>query len=247
MAYVYQHIRLDTNEVFYVGIGSDKNYKRANWSYGRSKFWKSVAKNGFKVIITHDKIDFESCKKVEVSLIKFYGRRDIGTGILVNMTDGGDGVLRMKVTEEQRIANSERKKGTKVSEETKEKLRIAMTGRVYSEDAIKKMSTAAIGNKKGLGHKKTDEVKRIISEKNKGRIVSEINKVKISLFHTGKHWNSKGVLCVFKNENLYGIYPSINNAAKKIRSHQGNIIRVLNGERKQANGFTFKLEPSCHI
>lgn len=31
MAYVYRHIRLDKNEVFYIGIGTDtKNYKRAN-------------------------------------------------------------------------------------------------------------------------------------------------------------------------------------------------------------------------
>jgi hypothetical protein len=29
MAYLYTHIRLDTNEVFYVGIGSDKDYSRA--------------------------------------------------------------------------------------------------------------------------------------------------------------------------------------------------------------------------
>ena len=29
MAYLYRHIRLDTNEIFYIGIGSDINYKRA--------------------------------------------------------------------------------------------------------------------------------------------------------------------------------------------------------------------------
>lgn len=27
--YVYKHIRLDTNEIFYIGIGSIMNYKRA--------------------------------------------------------------------------------------------------------------------------------------------------------------------------------------------------------------------------
>ena len=29
MAYVYKHTRLDTNEVFYIGIGSQNKYKRA--------------------------------------------------------------------------------------------------------------------------------------------------------------------------------------------------------------------------
>ena len=32
MAYVYRHIRLDKNEPFYIGIGSDKEYKRADLS-----------------------------------------------------------------------------------------------------------------------------------------------------------------------------------------------------------------------
>lgn len=28
MAYLYRHIRLDKNEPFYIGIGSDSNYNR---------------------------------------------------------------------------------------------------------------------------------------------------------------------------------------------------------------------------
>jgi hypothetical protein len=30
MVYLYRHIRLDKNEPFYIGIGSDKQYKRSN-------------------------------------------------------------------------------------------------------------------------------------------------------------------------------------------------------------------------
>ena len=33
MAYLYRHIRLDKNEPFYIGIGSDTNFKRANLFY----------------------------------------------------------------------------------------------------------------------------------------------------------------------------------------------------------------------
>ncbi len=29
MAYVYKHIRLDTNEIFYIGIGNNNDYGRA--------------------------------------------------------------------------------------------------------------------------------------------------------------------------------------------------------------------------
>lgn len=44
MAYVYKHIRLDTNEVFYVGIGSGITYKRAYKVNGRTQFWQNITK-----------------------------------------------------------------------------------------------------------------------------------------------------------------------------------------------------------
>ena len=44
MAYIYKHTRNDTNEVFYIGIGSGKTYKRAYKKIGRSKFWNNIVK-----------------------------------------------------------------------------------------------------------------------------------------------------------------------------------------------------------
>jgi len=35
MCYVYRHIRLDKNEPFYIGIGSDFNYQRSRHQSGR--------------------------------------------------------------------------------------------------------------------------------------------------------------------------------------------------------------------
>lgn len=43
MAYVYRRIRLDKNEPFYIGIGTDtKNYKRANVRSLRNRVWKNI-------------------------------------------------------------------------------------------------------------------------------------------------------------------------------------------------------------
>ena len=38
MAYVYKHTRLDTNEIFYIGIGSDNSFNRAFSKKKRNNF-----------------------------------------------------------------------------------------------------------------------------------------------------------------------------------------------------------------
>ena len=52
MAYVYKHTRIDNDEIFYIGIGSDENegYKRANVIYGRNRWWKMAGGLKFKFI-----------------------------------------------------------------------------------------------------------------------------------------------------------------------------------------------------
>lgn len=92
MAYVYKHIRKDTNEVFYIGIGSDKNYNRANSKSGRNKYWKRIInKVGYEIEIICDNISWKEALDIEIKLIKQYGRKDLNEGTLVNMTNGGDG------------------------------------------------------------------------------------------------------------------------------------------------------------
>ncbi len=104
MAYLYKHIRLDNNEPFYIGIGEDsiKNqgkYKRAN-SKNRNKFWKNIVnKTLYKVEILFENLTWEEACFKEIELIKLYGRRDLGTGILCNLTDGGEGIIGFKYSE----------------------------------------------------------------------------------------------------------------------------------------------------
>lgn len=116
MAYVYQHIRLDTNEVFYIGIGSDSNYKRANNEINRTKFWKTIVKKTkFKVEIIADKISWNEACEIEKALIKKYGRKDLNNGTLVNLTDGGDGANGCIRTDKHKEILSKRMKGKKLS------------------------------------------------------------------------------------------------------------------------------------
>jgi hypothetical protein len=129
--YIYQHIRPDTNDVFYIGKGNltTKGHGvRHLQKYGRNKFWKSiVAKNNgnyISEIIFYCETEEEVNAK-EIELIKFHGRRDLNTGTLCNLTDGADGSTGIVISEATRKKLSDMfsgeghpNYGKKLSEET---------------------------------------------------------------------------------------------------------------------------------
>jgi hypothetical protein len=134
--YVYLHFRKTDGSVFYVGRGCRN---RANSSYRRSKYWRNIVnKNGLGVIKLVENITSEEANRLESEIIKFYGRIDLQTGILINMTDGGDGVI-----------------GYRHSEEFKNKKRLDMLGNKHSVD-----------NKTWVGKKHSQESKNKMSLNN---------------------------------------------------------------------------------
>lgn len=155
MFYVYLHITKDTNEIFYVGKGKGN---RAYKSSGRNKFWHSVInKHGFKVEIVKENLTEEQSVALEKQLIHEYGRRDLGVGKLVNLTNGGDGVSGKIYTDnEKKLLSDSLKSHYKISEnrekrrqvakkvlgrkEVREKLRIAAL-KINSSEEFKKNKT----------------------------------------------------------------------------------------------------------
>jgi hypothetical protein len=147
MPIVYRHIRLDTNKPFYIGIG--KSVKRAyNKNHHRSIFWKNiVAKTEYEVEILFDDLTWEQACQKEKEFILLYGRKDNGTGILCNMTDGGDGGFGVIVKEETKIKirnyqlslNKKGMLGRVWTEESKLKLSNTITGIKHTTEAIEKM------------------------------------------------------------------------------------------------------------
>jgi group I intron endonuclease len=98
LAVLYRHTRLDKNEPFYIGIGD--NETRAYNKVNRTKHWKSVAKKGYEVEVLLEDLTWEQACEKEKEFIALYGRKDLGTGTLVNLTDGGEGTFGYKHTEE---------------------------------------------------------------------------------------------------------------------------------------------------
>ena len=114
MAYLYRHIRLDKNEPFYIGIGSDSNYNRAYEikKDRRNIVWSRIAsKSEIEVEIMLDGLSWDNACEKEIEFIKLYGRIDNGNGILSNLTDGGDGTIGLIVSEKTRKENSKRFSG----------------------------------------------------------------------------------------------------------------------------------------
>lgn len=98
--YLYQHVRLDTNEIFYIGKGTKYKkgnvYRRAYTKSSRNTYWKNIVKSiPYKVEILGEYSSEEECLKKETELIRLYGYSWNGTGTLCNMIDDQDAVRRL--------------------------------------------------------------------------------------------------------------------------------------------------------
>ena len=106
--YVYQHIREDKNEIFYIGIGTKSKqdlkyntYRRASCIHKDNNIWlKIVAKTNWKFEILFESNDRKEVEQMEIDLIAKYGRKCDKTGQLCNLTLGGESNLGYKHTEE---------------------------------------------------------------------------------------------------------------------------------------------------
>ena len=128
---IYRHLK-PNGEVFYIGIGSEK---RAYQKNPRSDFWKRVVSiHGYEVQILKSDLTWEDACELEILLISWYGRRNLNTGTLVNMTEGGDGSVGYSPSEESRRSRSEKMKGVPKSEKARKNMNKSKIGKSISEE-----------------------------------------------------------------------------------------------------------------
>jgi hypothetical protein len=175
MYYIYSYLRED-NSPYYIGKGKEQR------AYTKGRNEVRPPKDKSRVRILKDNLTEQEAFELEKLYILMFGRKDNGTGILRNKTDGGDGSsgavrsaeTRRKISEAhkgrivskqtgEKISRVLRAKNMKHSEEHKKYLSEKLKGRKCTEEHKRKVSEA----KKGFRH--TEEAKRKMSENSKGK------------------------------------------------------------------------------
>ena len=155
MAYLYRHIRLDKDVPFYIGIGSDKTYSRANSNKNRNSHWLNiVSKTEYEVEILFEHDDYEFIKQKEIEFISLYGREDLTNGTLCNLTNGGDGCLGLVHSDDSKLKMSIPNKGKIISQEQRDKVSLFHKGKVLSQEHKDKISLANSGENNRMYGKK---------------------------------------------------------------------------------------------
>lgn len=173
--YVYSYIRTNGTP-YYIGKGRKNRAYIPHRKYGKGVY---TPKDKRRIVFLEKNLTNIGALAIERRMIEWYGRRDLGEGILHNRTDGGDG--------------SERGKW-KLSEETKLKMSIAAKGKPKSAEHIINNSKAQLGKKLSV------ETRKKMSKSHTGRpsgmlgkTLSAATREKMSFARKGK--TQKVVVC----------------------------------------------------
>lgn len=169
MFYVYAFLR-DDGTPYYIGKGKGN---RKDWKYGRVV---KPPQDKSKIILLKDNLTESESFKWEVYYIHIYGRKDNGTGLLRNLTDGGDGISGYVFTEEQKKHLSNSHKGKVLTEEHKNNISKSAKNtphKPHTQETKDKITESLIGNTRRKDGKRTwkpdEEYKKKMSKALKGK------------------------------------------------------------------------------
>ena len=199
--YVYAYLREDGSP-YYIGKGKGNRYK--------NRHTISIPPKD-RIQFIQQNLSESDAFTLETELIAFYGRKDMNTGILRNLTDGGEGSsnpsieTRDKIREslisyhennpEARIKAAEYAKMAGLSEEGRTAKSEAMQGNqhakgmTYKHTEEAKANIAAAVRIRQLGTTASPETKLKMSESKKGSrnpMASEENRKKVGLSKIGR-------------------------------------------------------------
>lgn len=147
--YTYMWLREDGTP-YYVGKGQGKRAFR-NGCPTRAVIPEWIDEPDTAHIVVYPMGSEAEAFEAEIALIWYYGRKDLGTGCLRNLTSGGEGT-------------------SGKSEDARKRISKAMSSRIVSESTREK-GRQRLKNKPPmhLGFKHSEEARRKMSERGKGR------------------------------------------------------------------------------
>ena len=140
--YTYAYLREDRTP-YYIGKGKgDRVYDK-----GRKEI--KPPKDKSRIIFLKQNLTEEEAFKHEIYMIAVFGRKDLGTGILHNRTDGGEGKSGYRCTEETKL---------KISKATEGKRKLSKITRNKLSNAGKKSGIATFKLKLGIHSLSKEEI-----------------------------------------------------------------------------------------
>lgn len=129
--YTYAYLRPDKTP-YYVGKGQGRR------CYEQARHRIKVPERA-RIIFLKQNISEADAFKHEVYMIAVLGRKDLGTGILRNLTDGGEGSSGWVMPDHMKEAMSKVHKGKTLTPEHLEVLRLSNVGRGKSDEELAKI------------------------------------------------------------------------------------------------------------
>jgi hypothetical protein len=182
--YTYAYLRVDGTP-YYIGKGIN------NRAYSKNRIIRPPNDKD-RILILKNNLTEEEAFKHEKYMIATYGRKDLGTGVLQNRTDGGDGSSGCFPSEKTKLKISEAKLGKPHSEVHKRRISESRIGKPRSEETKRKISESLKGRKSlNCGKPLSEETRKRMSEARIGKTHSDESKRKMSEIKCGKTFSEE--------------------------------------------------------
>lgn len=191
--YVYEHIRPDTGEVFYVGKGAGVRAYCINRPENKHYQFivAKLARLGLDVAVrwVAEGLSELAAFELERSLIKKHGRSDLFLGPLANQTDGGDGSQGAVVSAATRALLSKQRRGIPKSPEHRAKLAEHCRALGKTKEARDRLAKRNKTFRWGKGAPKSAEHRKRIGDAQRGISKSAEHRANMSAARTGRKFD----------------------------------------------------------